>query len=79
MKKLALLISLTPLYSRSQSSKSNEIDINEVSSITLKVNGFPDFRIADGNDVWITNLNRIEKITTSSNIPVLSAAMPKPC
>ena len=59
--------------------KINEIDINKVSSFTLKLDGFPDFLVEDGNDIWITNQKRIDKLSIKSKTPILSVSMPSPC
>ena len=80
MKKFVFLILFTPLYSFAQKEKIiNEIDINKVASFTLKLEGFPDFLVADGNDVWITNQKRIDKLSINNKKPILSVAMSSPC
>lgn len=44
----------------------------------MKLEGYGDFLAADGNDVWITNQKRVEKLTASRDTPILRVALPKP-
>ncbi len=62
-----------------QDSTSPELDISKLATVVLKLNGYPDFLATDGNDVWITNEKRIDKLSSKSNPPILSVAIPSPC
>ncbi len=74
---LFLLINYT-VHSQ-QNLSLNELEISKVASVVLKLDGFPDFLVPDGNDVWITNEKRVDKLSSKSIQPILSAAVPKPC
>jgi len=74
---LFLLINYT-VHSQ-QDSSLNELEISKVATVVLKLEGFPDFLATDGNDVWITNEKRVDKLSSKSAKPILSAAVPTPC
>jgi len=74
---LFLLIDHT-VYSQ-QDSSLNELEISKVATIVLKLDGFPDFLVSDSNDVWITNVKRVDRLSSKSAKPILSAAIPTPC
>jgi virginiamycin B lyase len=46
---------------------------------TLKVPGYADFLVADGDAVWATNRGRVEKLQRDDALPVLSTPVPRPC
>src|SRR6185295_5182295 len=46
---------------------------------TLKIPGSADFLAADGDDVWITNRGRMEKLQRDQPAPVASVEVPRPC
>jgi virginiamycin B lyase len=46
---------------------------------TIKIDGYPDFLVADGNDVWVTNIGKVQKISAKSKTPILNVAIPDPC
>jgi streptogramin lyase len=46
---------------------------------TLKVAGAADFLALDGNDAWVTNEGRVEKLTADSPEPIASVAIAEPC
>jgi virginiamycin B lyase len=46
---------------------------------SLKVPGFADFLVADGEAVWTTNRGRIEKLQRDQPRPVTTVAVPNPC
>lgn len=46
---------------------------------TLKIAGYPDFLVADGDAVWVANEDRIEKLRADRRKPVATAHMPEPC
>jgi len=48
-------------------------------SVELTIPGSADFLAADGDDVWITNRGRMEKLARDKPAPVATVAMPRPC
>jgi DNA-binding beta-propeller fold protein YncE len=46
---------------------------------TLKIPGSADFLAADGDDVWVTNRGRMERLQRDKAAPVASVAVPRPC
>ncbi|HEY7377549.1 MAG TPA: heme o synthase, partial [Steroidobacteraceae bacterium] len=46
---------------------------------TLKVPGSPDFLAVDGADVWVTNVDRVEKLRVGESRPVSTIRAPGPC
>lgn len=46
---------------------------------TLKIPGSADFIALEGNDAWVTNEGRVEKLTAGSPEPVASVAIAEPC
>jgi virginiamycin B lyase len=56
-----------------------KIPIEDSADFTIHVSGFPDFLITDGEDVWVSNIGRLDKLTTASDTPVASVSMPFPC
>jgi len=70
---------LSPLVRAQQNSGSTELTIGKVAAVGLKLDGYPDFLAADSNHVWVTNVNRVDKLSSSSSKPILSAAVPRPC
>ena len=63
----------------SQQDSSFEVEISKVATNIIKLEGFPDFLVPDSNDVWITNVKRVDKLSSKSVKPILSAAVPAPC
>ncbi len=53
--------------------------IAKVALATLTVPGYPDFLVADRDDVWLTNDGRVEKWRLGSTSPVASVAVAEPC
>jgi virginiamycin B lyase len=45
----------------------------------LKVPGAADFLALEGNDAWVTNKGRVEKLTAGSPVPLASVAIAEPC
>ena len=74
---LFLLINLIGYAQKDSSVK--ELNISKVATVVLKLDGYPDFMVPDGNDVWITNEKRVDKLSSKSTSPILSAAVPSPC
>jgi YVTN family beta-propeller protein len=46
---------------------------------TLKLPGFADFLVADGDAVWTTNQGRVEKLQRDHPRPVATVLVPDPC
>ncbi|HUM47295.1 MAG TPA: hypothetical protein PLD84_10220 [Chitinophagales bacterium] len=57
----------------------DELPIAENAIATILLAGYPDFLVADGNTVWVTNINCIDQIKLGSDVPVKSVDMPQPC
>jgi virginiamycin B lyase len=55
------------------------IPISEVAFTEFSLEGYPDFLAADGNDIWVLNTNRIEKITVQGKRPVITVPIPDAC
>jgi hypothetical protein len=53
--------------------------IEKRAAATLHVPGYPDFLVADGDDVWLTNEGRVEKWHLGQAKPSASVAVPEPC
>jgi virginiamycin B lyase len=53
--------------------------IAERAVATLKIPGYADFLVADGDAVWVTNRGRIEKLDRGHAQPVATVSVPKPC
>jgi virginiamycin B lyase len=73
---LCLSVGLCP---NSQSASPPQFQIADRALATLKVPGFPDFLAADGNAVWVTNENRVEKLVFESKGAVMTVHVPEPC
>jgi streptogramin lyase len=76
---LFLLLSFQPGFAYCQNDSLNVIEISKVAKAVIKLDGYPDFFAVDGNDVWITNTKRIEKLSINSTKPVLTIDVPEPC
>src|SRR5262245_51940836 len=61
----ATLVPVTPLAERA--------------ARTLAVPGYADFLALEGDDAWVTNEGRVEKLTASSAAPVASVPIAEPC
>ena len=69
-----------PFFSKAQSSSlPTEIPIDQKASITIKLQGYPDFLAADEDGVWVTNDGRIEKLISGESLPVKIVSLPSPC
>jgi virginiamycin B lyase len=53
--------------------------ISAAAIATLKLEGYPDFLTADGNDVWVSNTGKMQKLSVKSKTPVLTVDIPDPC
>jgi virginiamycin B lyase len=56
-----------------------EMSIEKTAFATLKLPGSPDFLAPDGDDVWILNVDRVEKLSAGNNKPVVSFPIPGAC
>ena len=45
---------------------------------TLQIPGNPDFLVSDGDDVWITNQGRVERLRYGEPNPITTVRMPRP-
>ena len=46
---------------------------------TLKVPGSADFLVLEGDDAWVTNQGRVEKLKAGSSKPVVTVQITEPC
>ena len=53
--------------------------LSEKALLTIRLDGYPDFLTADGDHVWVTNTNKIQKLSISSSVPIQSVDVPGPC
>lgn len=71
------MISSTAFAQKTDSLKYLQISNEAIG--TIKLDGYPDFLTVDGNDVWVTNIGKVQKLSIKSKIPVLSVDIPDPC
>ena len=62
-----------------QNSLPKVLSIDSIAFATIKLPGSPDFLAADGDDVWILNINRVEKLSAKRKKPVLTVPIPGAC
>jgi virginiamycin B lyase len=55
------------------------LSISKVAFSEFKLKGYPDFLTTDGNDVWVLNKNRIEKLSDKLKKPILTVDIPNAC
>ena len=82
MKALLLLLSFfaAPSFLFSQLAyESKELPISEAAFKTFHLAGSPDFLTADGDGVWILNIDRVEKVPVNNEKPVLTVPIPGAC
>lgn len=53
--------------------------LSEKALVTIRLDGYPDFLTADGDQVWVTNTNKIQKLSINSRLPLQSVDIPGPC
>jgi virginiamycin B lyase len=75
---LALVTLANAEYFRGQSSETIT-PIGQRAVVTLKLPGFADFLVADGDGVWTTNEGRVEKLQRNRQEPVATVPVPNPC
>ena len=56
-----------------------ELDINTASLRAIDLPGYPDFLAADGEDVWVTNRDTLQKLSVDRRTPVIEAYAPGLC
>lgn len=62
-----------------QHNKPKEILIDKTAFAKIKLAGSPDFLAADKDDVWILNIDRVEKLSVKNKNPVLQVHIPGAC
>jgi virginiamycin B lyase len=72
-----VLICLTAIPQKTDSLQYLQISNEAVA--TIKLDGFPDFLASDGNNVWVTNTGKVQKLSAKSKTPILNVAIPNPC
>jgi virginiamycin B lyase len=75
---IGLMVMARACYICGQSSQP-VIPITQRAVATLKIPGFADFLVADGDAVWTTNQGRVEKLERDHHGPVATVPMPNPC
>ena len=60
-------------------SSTTPTSIGQRALVTLKIPGYADFLVADGDGVWTTNKGRIEKLEPYQQGPTATVAVPHPC
>jgi virginiamycin B lyase len=55
------------------------LSLNERAVQTIKVPGSADFIVLEGDEAWVTNEGRVEKLKAGSPTPVASVAIAEPC
>ena len=56
-----------------------EILIEKAAVAKIELDGSPDFLAVDGDDVWISNIDRVQKLSVKSKKPVLTVTIPGAC
>ncbi len=55
------------------------LSITKTAFETMMLPGSPDFLATDGDDVWILNIDRVEKLSVKSKKPILTVPIPGAC
>ena len=58
---------------------SRYLQISNEAIATIKLDGYPDFLTVDGNDIWVTNIGKVQKLSVKSKTPILNVDIPDPC
>jgi hydroxyacylglutathione hydrolase len=56
-----------------------DITIASEAIATLYISGYPDFLATDGDDVWVTNADTIQKLSSQHARPIVTASAPGIC
>jgi virginiamycin B lyase len=76
----ALSLTLPCIFVHAQNRDSSKyLQISDEALATIKIEGYPDFLASDGNNVWVTNIGKVQKLSIKSKTPVLSVNIPDPC
>lgn len=59
--------------------KPKNVEIAKAAFKTINLKGAPDFLAADGDDVWVLNIGKIEKLSAKSMKVILSVPVPHAC
>lgn len=77
---VGVLIALSACSPKQQNnSPLPELNIDSEAMRTIELPGYPDFLAVDGEDVWVTNADTIQKLTVDKKQPVLSTPVPGIC
>ena len=72
------LVSAFSGFSQKENS-TTELSITNEAFAKIILKGAPDFLAADGDDVWVINSDRVEKLSVKSKKPILSVSIPDAC
>lgn len=75
---LTFLVLPFSLFSQ-QNNKPKELSIDSTAFATFKLAGSPDFLAPDGDDVWILNIDRVEKLSAKRKKLFLTTPIPGAC
>src|SRR5258706_599371 len=56
-----------------------EVPIEKEANHTITLKGYPDFLVPDGEEVWVTNVDFVQKLSATSAVPVLQTKVPGNC
>lgn len=62
-----------------QNNVPQELSITKAAFATMMLPGSPDFLATDGDNVWILNIDRVEKLSAKRKKPLLSVPIPGAC
>ena len=72
------LVSTLTGFSQKENS-TTELRITNKAFAEILLKGAPDFLAADGDDVWVLNSDRVEKLSVKGKKPILSVSIPDAC
>src|SRR5579864_3427402 len=75
---VTLLFMLLSFFVKGQDKLKN-VAIAEAAFKTINLEGSPDFLAADGDDVWVLNRGRIEKLSARTMKVILTVPIPGAC
>jgi YVTN family beta-propeller protein len=82
MKTITTILSFILISSNIFAQKTDSLIYLQISNEaigTIKLEGFPDFLAVDGDDVWITNIGKVQKLSAKSKTLTLSVDISEPC
>jgi virginiamycin B lyase len=59
--------------------KEKELPIDEAAISKMILPGSPDFLAPDGDDIWVLNIDRVEKLSLNQQKPILTVPVPGAC